>query len=81
MPGGAFSIHDNWGTQKATAASGGHEHADDCGALLNVVVSDLASFRFLHIKFPCRPDSAARLNFLRGSPANPPGGPHTNPSS
>jgi len=47
MPGEAFSIRDSWGTQKLTAASGGHGHAAGCAVLLNVAALDLASLNFL----------------------------------
>src|SRR5690348_3666544 len=47
-PGGVISIHDSWGTQKETAASGGHGRAAGCAVPLNVAVLDLPSFHFLH---------------------------------
>jgi hypothetical protein len=57
-------IHDSWGIQKVTAASGGHGHAAGCAVLLNVAVSDLASSRFLHINLPCRFVFPARFDFF-----------------
>ena len=64
MPGGVISIRDNWGTQKETAASGGRGRADGCAAPLNVAVSDLPSFSFLHIKMTCGRVLTARLTDL-----------------